>query len=307
VTRVAAVDCGTNSIRLLVADLAGDRLVDVHREMRVVRLGEGVDRTGAFAAAAVERTLAALADYARLATDLGAERLRMVATSAARDAANAGEFLDAAERVLGTRPEVISGDEEARLSFAGATAGLPSGAGDGPPYLVVDIGGGSTEFVLGDQAGVRAARSVDIGCVRLTERALHADPPTDDELRKATSVMDDAISVAARGVPLSDASTLVAVAGSATTVAAVARALPEYDPDVIHGTVLSAADVHDTARRLLAMTHAERAALPVMHPGRVDVIGAGALILSRVVAALGVPRVVISEHDILDGIAMSLA
>jgi len=306
VTRVSAIDCGTNSIRLLVADVQDAALTDVVREMRVVRLGEGVDRTGRFSDAALVRTLDALREYARRSRDLDAVRVRMVATSATRDATNRDEFLDAATEVLGVRPEVISGDEEARLSFVGAVAGLPAGAGSGPPYLVVDIGGGSTEFVLGHQE-VEAARSVDIGCVRLTERALLSDPPLQQEISTATDLIDAAIADAAETVAVRDASTLVAVAGSATTVAAVALELPAYDPDVIHGSVLSAEQVHATAQRLLTMTKADRAALPVMHPGRVDVIGAGALILSRVVALSGANDVVISEHDILDGIAYSLA
>jgi exopolyphosphatase/guanosine-5'-triphosphate,3'-diphosphate pyrophosphatase len=305
VTRVAAIDCGTNSIRLLVADVHDGALSDVLREMRVVRLGEGVDRTGRFSDAAVGRTLAALGDYADSARDLGATKVRMVATSAARDAVNRDDFLDAAREVLGVRPEVISGDEEARLSFQGALAGLPRGVGRGAPYLVVDIGGGSTEFVMGDR-DVEAARSVDIGCVRLTERALLTDPPTQQEIDTATAHADEAIGRAGETVPVRKASTLVAVAGSATTVAAVAMQLQAYDPDVIHGTVLSAGQVHETAGRLLTMTRAERAALPVMHPGRVDVIGAGALILARVVELSGAGEVVISEHDILDGIALSL-
>ena len=304
-TRVAAIDCGTNSIRLLVADVEGGSLVDVVRRMTVVRLGEGVDRTGVFSAAAIARTMTALRDYAGKSRTLGAERVRMVATSAARDAGNSAEFLDAATEVLGVRPEVISGDEEARLSFRGAVAGLPSDAGNGPPFLVVDIGGGSTEFVLGTEA-VTAARSVDIGCVRLTERTLASDPPGAAEIEAATRLVDEVIASAAQTVPVRDAATLVGVAGSATTVAAVALDLPAYDPVAIHGTVLSAAQVHEVAHRLMVMPRAVRAAMPVMHPGRVDVIGAGALILSRIVVLSGAGKVVISEHDILDGIALAL-
>ena len=305
-TRVAAVDCGTNSIRLLVADVAGDELVDVVRRMTVVRLGEGVDRTGRFSATAIARTIEALRSYAQDIASLGAERVRMVATSAARDAANRDEFLDAATHVLGVRPEVISGDEEARLSFLGATRGLPRDVRNGPPYLIVDIGGGSTELVQGVD-GVDAALSVDIGCVRLTERALPSDPPPTAQVQAASRLVDDMLAAAERAVPVRDAATLVAVAGSATTVAAVALGLPAYDPVAIHGAVLTAGQVHVVADTLLAMTRAERAALPVMHPGRVDVIGAGALILSRVLELTGVDEVVISEHDILDGIAWSLA
>jgi exopolyphosphatase/guanosine-5'-triphosphate,3'-diphosphate pyrophosphatase len=305
VTRVAAVDCGTNSIRLLVADVTGATLVDVVRRMTVVRLGEGVDRTGRFSAAAVARTMAALRDYAEEIRALGAERVRMVATSAARDAANRDEFLDAAREVLGVRPEVITGQEEARLSFRGAVAGLPADAGNGPPFLVVDIGGGSTEFVQGTDA-VEAARSVDIGCVRLTERSLPSDPPAAAEIEAASRLVDEVIAEVALTVPVREAATLVAVAGSATTVAAIALGLPAYDPVAIHGSVLTAAQVHEVADQLLAMPRARRAAMPVMHPGRVDVIGAGALILSRIVELADVDEVVISEHDILDGIAWSL-
>jgi exopolyphosphatase/guanosine-5'-triphosphate,3'-diphosphate pyrophosphatase len=305
VTRVAAVDCGTNSIRLLVADVTGATLVDVVRRMTVVRLGEGVDRTGRFSAAAVARTMAALQDYAEEIRALGAERVRMVATSAARDAANRDEFLDAAREVLGVRPEVITGQEEARLSFRGAVAGLPADAGNGPPFLVVDIGGGSTEFVQGTDA-VEAARSVDIGCVRLTERSLPSDPPAAAEIEAASRLVDEVIAEVALTVPVLEAATLVAVAGSATTVAAIALGLPAYDPVAIHGSVLTAAQVHEVADQLLAMPRARRAAMPVMHPGRVDVIGAGALILSRIVELADVDEVVISEHDILDGIAWSL-
>jgi exopolyphosphatase / guanosine-5'-triphosphate,3'-diphosphate pyrophosphatase len=306
VTRVAAIDCGTNSIRLLVSDVTADGvMVDVVRRMTIVRLGEGVDRTGLFSAEAIARTLEALRSYADEIASLGAERVRMVATSAARDAANRDEFLGAAAEVLGVRPEVISGDEEARLSFAGATSGLAADAGSGPPFLVVDIGGGSTEFVQG-ATSVEASRSVDIGCVRLTERSLPSDPPTAAEIEAASRLVDGVLAGAAETVPVRDAATLVAVAGSATTVAAVALGLAAYDPSAIHGSVLTAVQVHEVADQLLAMTKARRAALAVMHPGRVDVIGAGALILSRVVELTDVDEVVISEHDILDGIARSL-
>ena len=303
--RVAAIDCGTNSIRLLVADLSDGALVDVCRRMTVVRLGEGVDRTGAFSAAAIAPTLDALRSYAKEIASLDVVRVRMVATSAARDAANRDDFLDAAREVLGVRPEVISGDEEARLSFLGVTRGLPARVGSGSPFLVVDIGGGSTELVLGDEA-VTAARSVDIGCVRLTERSLPSDPPGAAEVEAASRVVDEVLASALETVPVRDAGTLVAVAGSATTVAAIALGLDAYDPHKIHGSVLTAVQVHDVADQMLAMTRVRRAALPVMHPGRVDVIGAGALILSRVVELTDVEEVVISEHDILDGIAWSI-
>ena len=304
-TRVAAIDCGTNSIRLLVADVTGSVLVDVVRRMTVVRLGEGVDRTGVLAASAIDRTLTALRSYAEEIAGLDVSRVRMVATSAARDAANRDEFLDAAGEVLGVRPEVITGDEEARLAFRGTTSGLPADVGNGPPYLVVDIGGGSTELVLGGSS-VTAATSVDVGCVRLTERSMPSDPPGAAEVSAAAGVVDAALAAALEVVPVRDAATLVAVAGSATTVAAVALGLVAYDPGAIHGAVLTAAQVHEVADQLISMPRAERAAMAVMHPGRVDVIGAGALILSRVIELTDVDEVVISEHDILDGVALSL-
>ena len=305
-TRVAAVDCGTNSIRLLVADVdpvAGTQ-VDLDRRMEVVRLGQGVDRTGRLAPDALARTLAALAAYAHRAADLGVERTRMVATSATRDASNREVFVRGVVDVLGVPPEVVTGDEEARLSFTGATRGLPADVTG--PHLVVDIGGGSTELVLGDAAGVRAAISVDVGCVRLTERHLHGDPPTGEQVAAARSDVDAALDRAAAVVPLGEARSLVGLAGSVTTVAGIALDLPAYDPERIHHSRLSSADVHRVARDLLASAHATRAEVPVMHPGRVDVIGAGALVLARIVDRVGLPEVVVSEHDILDGIAWSL-
>ncbi|MDQ1746502.1 MAG: exopolyphosphatase / guanosine-5-triphosphate,3-diphosphate pyrophosphatase [Frankiaceae bacterium] len=305
-TRVAALDCGTNSLRLLISDVDGERLADVVREMEIVRLGEGVDETGRFAAAALDRTFRVVEQYADAIRAHGAERVRMVATSATRDAANRDEFLDGVRSRLGVVPEVVSGDEEAALSFVGATFEL-RGTGRFPaPYAVCDIGGGSTEFVLGDDAGVRAARSVDIGCVRMTERHLRDDPPGAAQVAAATSDIDAAVALAATTVPLGDARTLVGLAGSVTTVAALVLGLPAYDPERIHHARLSAAEVAETAASLLAMGRAERAALGPMHPGRVDVIGAGALVLDRVMRAGGFAEVVVSEHDILDGIARSL-
>ena len=302
--RVAAIDCGTNSIRLLVADVdtATDRLVDVDRQMQIVRLGQGVDRTGVLDAAALERTLNAVDGYASRISELGAGAVRFVATSATRDAANREEFVDGVRLRLGVEPEVISGDEEARLSFVGATAGL---TGLTPPVLVVDIGGGSTEFVHGTRTP-DAARSVDVGCVRMSERHFHHDPPLPSEVSAARDDVDAAIRDAAATVPLRDVGTLVAVAGTATTVAAIALGLPEYDAAAIHGSVIDAADVHRIAEDLLYRPRQSRAAMPVMHPGRVDVIAAGALVLSAVVAYTGVARLVVSEHDILDGIARSV-
>lgn len=301
--RVAAIDCGTNSLRLLVADVAGDRLVDVHRQMRVVRLGQDVDRTGELAPAALERTRAVLEDYAVRVRELGAERTRMVATSATRDARNRDAFVAMVRSILGTDPEVVSGEQEAQLSFAGATAGLDPAQG---PFLVVDIGGGSTEFVLGG-AQVEAAISVDIGCVRLTERHLHSDPPTAAEVATAERDVDAALEAVRASVPVQRAGLAVGVAGTATTVAAHALHLPAYLADRTHHARLSAPEVARACDDLVWMPRQARAALPYMHPGRVDVIGAGALVLRRTVDRLGLPHILICETDILDGIAWSLA
>ncbi|RKS68627.1 exopolyphosphatase/guanosine-5'-triphosphate,3'-diphosphate pyrophosphatase [Motilibacter peucedani] len=306
--RVAAIDCGTNSIRLLVADVdpQAGTLVDLDRRMEVVRLGQGVDRTGRLAPEALDRTLDATVRYAGAIDAFGADAVRFVATSASRDAENRDDFVDGVRAILGIEPEVVSGEEEAALSFAGATRELAADGVPGP-YLVADIGGGSTELVLGDGSGVRAARSVDVGCVRLTERHFAADPPTRAQVAAAREDAEAAISLAAQTVPLREARTLVGVAGSVTTVAAMALDLPGYDSRAIHRARISADDVRDVTERLLSSTAAERAALPFMHPGRVDVIGAGALLLAALVDRLAAGEVVVSEHDILDGIAWSLA
>jgi exopolyphosphatase/guanosine-5'-triphosphate,3'-diphosphate pyrophosphatase len=303
VTRVAAIDCGTNSIRLLVADLPpdGGPLTDVTRRMEIVRLGEGVDRTGVLAPAAIERTRVALASYVAAIKDLGATRTRMVATSASRDARNAEEFRAMVEATLGQPPEVVTGDEEARLSFTGAVRGLPPAR-----YLVVDIGGGSTEFVVG-AATVERALSVDVGCVRMTERHLHSDPPSASEIAAATADIEAAVDRALAAVGGGPAEQVVGLAGSVTTVAAIALDLPRYQPERIHHSRIPTADVARVTARLLGMTRAERLALPVMHPGRADVIGAGALILRIILDRAGAGTVIASEHDILDGIAWSLA
>lgn len=308
--RVAAIDCGTNSIRLLVADITGGRVDDVVRRMEIVRLGQGVDRTGRLSAEALARTFGALDDYAGVIEQTGAVRVRMVATSATRDAANRDEFVEGVRRRIGVAPDVVSGEEEAALSFAGATADL-AGADWPAPYLVCDIGGGSTEFVLGDAAddeagGVHASMSVDVGCVRMTERHLRDDPPTAAQVQAAADDIDDAVRRADAAIGFAAAGTLVGLAGSVTTVVALALGLDAYDPARIHHARISAAQVHEIAQGLLAMTHAERAALAVMHPGRVDVIGAGALVLDRVLVGTGLDAVVASEHDILDGIALSV-
>jgi len=316
IKRVAAVDCGTNSLRLLIADVDADRhtLTDVERRMEIVRLGQGVDATGMLAPEALDRTLRVLADYAKQIDSAEARAVRMVATSATRDAANAADFTAGVRRTLGITPEVISGDEEARLSFAGATAEL-GGDGDpnqpAPPYLVVDIGGGSTEFVLGGNGLVAAtdlaAISVDIGCVRLTERHLHSDPPAVTEVQAATADIDRALAAIAAAIPVPDARTLVGLAGSVTTVTAIALGLAAYDPARTHHARISAGSVHAVTGQLLGQTREQRAAIGSMHPGRVDIIGAGALILDRIVQRFGFADVLTSEHDILDGIAWSLA
>jgi exopolyphosphatase / guanosine-5'-triphosphate,3'-diphosphate pyrophosphatase len=303
--RVAAIDCGTNSIRLLIAEGGPVGLSDVHREMRVVRLGEGVDETGRLAPAAIERTRLALVDYAERIRSLGATDVRMVATSASRDAANADEFRATVQQTLGVEPEVISGLAEAELSFAGAVAGLP---GVADPLLLADIGGGSTELVLGVPvpAEVTAAYSMDVGCVRMTERHLHDDPPTEAQVQAALADLRGALQAAVADVPVGKAAAFVGVAGTVTTIAALALDLPAYDPDAIHGSVIDYQQVAEVTDRLLRMPRSERAALPVMHPGRVDVIGGGALVLRTVMDFAGVREVIASEHDILDGIAMSL-
>jgi len=325
--RVAAIDCGTNSVRLLIADAdpAAGRLAELDRRMEIVRLGQGVDATGRLAPDALARTLGALDGYARLIKEAGVQAVRMVATSATRDAANAAEFVGRVTAVLGTAPEVLSGGDEARLSYTGATAELPGSAGG--PYLVVDIGGGSTEFVLGGArqaggpgagssapgAGAQApmgslmAVSVDIGCVRLTERHLRSDPPAAAEIAAAAADIDAALDAVAEMMRAAQAATLVGLAGSVTTLAGLVLGLPRYDSAAIHHARMSAAQVAEQTRSLLAQTRDERARLPVMHPGRVDVIGGGALVLDHVMRRFGFAEVLVSEHDILDGIAWSLA
>lgn len=306
--RVAAVDCGTNSIRLLIADVFPDGgEVEIERRMRIVRLGQGVDATGRLGGEALARTFAACDEYAELITEFGATEVRFVATSATRDASNREEFADGVRARLGVEPEVVSGDEEAGLSFRGATRVVAEFAPTHrKPYLVVDIGGGSTEFVLGAEI-VTAARSVDIGCVRMTERHFHDDPPRPAQIAEAKRDIDAAIDLAAQGVDFTQAQTLVGVAGSVTTIAALALGLETYDRARVHLSRVGVGEVRRIAAELLAMTHEERAAHAVIHPGRVDVIGAGALVLVQIMDRLGLPEIVVSEHDILDGIALSLA
>ena len=308
--RVAAVDCGTNSLRLLLADVdpRHAELTDVIRRMEIVRLGQGVDQAGRLAPEALARTMTVLREYADVIARSGAQAVRMVATSATRDADNAAEFVRLVKEVLGVAPEVLTGDEEAVLSFTGATAELAAGPDPGP-FLVADIGGGSTEFVLGLPRGDDPpwAISVNVGCVRMTERHLHGDPPADQEVAAAVADIDAALDTVAAAVPARDARTLVGLAGSVTTIAAIAMGLPAYDAARIHHARVAAADVHAVTRRLLTQTRAERAAIGVMHPGRADVIGGGALVLDRLMHRFGFAGVLVSEHDILDGMAWSLA
>lgn len=302
-TRVAAFDCGTNSLRLLVADLdvERERAVDVVRDMQIVRLGEGVDRTGRISEAALRRALDAVEEYAGVAEKHGAERLRFCATSAARDAENVQDFLDGVRNRIGVDAEVIDGDEEARLSFAGATRGMRASLP--APYLVVDVGGGSTELVLGEH-DVIAQQSIDIGSVRITERHLHGDPPTRDQIEAAIADIDGALDDTT--VPLDDAAAVIGVAGTVTTVAAGALRLTAYESALIHHSIIDTASVQGTVAELLTMSIDQRKALGYMHPGRADVIGGGGLILARLLRRTPVYSVLVSEHDILDGIAWSL-
>ena len=314
--RVAAIDCGTNSIRLLIADVKDKdghlELKDRVREMRIVRLGQGVDATGWLAEAALARTFAAAEEYARLITKHKVDAVRFVATSATRDAGNRQVFVDGIRSRLGVTPEVVSGDEEAALSFRGA---LNAAAGLTPEdrVLVVDLGGGSTECVLGSPDHVIAARSVDVGCVRMTERHLGSNPPTEEQQRLVLRDVDEAMDTVARTVPLELTTRLVGVAGTVTTVSAMAMGLSRYDEDRINGGVLGSDVVIRACRELTGMTREERAELGFMHEGRVDVIGAGALVWRRIIERVSdatngrVSTVTASEHDILDGIALSLA
>lgn len=297
---IAAIDCGTNTIKLLIGSMP-EVLV---RTSRMVRLGEGVDRTARLGEAALERTFAAIDEYAALIAEHGVERIRFCATSATRDAANATEFGDGVLARLGVRPEVLSGAEEAALAFDGALRSLPEAVGE---VLVVDIGGGSTELVLGSAADrvVEQGHSMDIGSVRLHERHVAGDPPTGAEVAAIVADIDAALD--ACPVDAARATTVVGVAGTITTVAAGVLRLPAYDRDAIDHRSLGVDEVHAMVERLVAMTREERLALPWMHPGRADVIDAGALILSRVLRRTGVSTLVVSESDILDGIAWSLA
>jgi exopolyphosphatase / guanosine-5'-triphosphate,3'-diphosphate pyrophosphatase len=314
VSRVAAIDCGTNSIRLLIADAEDGpgRLRDLHRETRIVRLGQGVDATGQFAPDALARTRTALSDYAALLQAHRVEKVRMVATSAARDVGNRDEFFAMTADVLGAVipgavAEVITGSEEASLSFHGAVDELDSA---GAPFVVVDLGGGSTEIVLGESAVV-ASYSADIGCVRLTERCLHSDPPTPEEVAAARRVVRERLDIALQAVPVEGARTWVGLAGTMTTLSALAHDMSTYDAAAIHLSRVAEDDLLAVCDRLIGMTRSQRAALPPMHEGRADVIGGGAIVVQELARELreraGIAELTVSEHDILDGIALSIA
>ncbi|MCW2848799.1 MAG: Ppx/GppA family phosphatase [Marmoricola sp.] len=304
-TRVAAFDCGTNSLRLLVADIdvAAGTSTDLVREMRVVRLGQGVDRTGRIAEASLERVFTAVEEFMELVQAHDVREIRFCATSAARDAENAQYFLDGIQERTGVMPEVLDGDAEARLSFAGSTRELPPLP---EPMLVLDIGGGSTELILGLADGtIVAAESLDIGSVRLNERHLACDPPTKDEIAAAVADIDRALDGCS--VDPAAAGAVIGVAGTVTTLAAGVLDLSAYESAVIHHSVLRPDAVQGVVARLLSMLVEQRKALPYMHPGRADVIGAGGLILDRILRRTSVSSMLVSEHDILDGIAWSLA
>jgi exopolyphosphatase/guanosine-5'-triphosphate,3'-diphosphate pyrophosphatase len=302
VSRVAAIDCGTNSIRLLIADITGDNFKEVLRTMEIVRLGQGVDQNKAFHPDAIDRTLSAVRLFKDQIAGKGVEKIRFCATSATRDATNRNLFIDGVREILGIEVEVIPGEEEAELSFIGATKELRQ---SDAPFLVADIGGGSTEFVFGNEK-VDFAKSVNIGCVRMSERHLNTQPPSMAQIAQAIVDIDIAITQAAAVVPITTAKTLVAVAGTATTVAAAALELTDYDRHMIHLSRISDSNVHKVAASFQSMNKDQIASLGFMHPGRVDVITAGSLVLSRIMAATGASEFVASESDILDGMAWSL-
>jgi len=301
-SQVAVIDCGTNSIRLLIAEISGSNFKEVIRTMEIVRLGQGVDENKAFHPDAINRTLLAVKSFKEIIDKNKVDKIRFCATSATRDAMNRNLFIDGVRDILNVQVEVIPGEEEAALSFTGATYQLDQDSG---PFLVVDIGGGSTEFVYGDKK-VISAKSVNIGCVRMSERHLTNQPPTMDQIASAIVDIDIAITQAAVSVPINSAKSLIAVAGTATTVAAAALDLSKYDRDLIHLSKISADKVHKVAQMFQSMNKSEISALPYMHEGRVDVITAGSLVLSRVMAATGAAEFVASESDILDGMAFSL-
>lgn len=304
-TRVAAFDCGTNSLRLLVADIDPDEgtSAELVRELRIVRLGQGVDRTGRIADASLQRVFGAVEELMAIVLEHDVTQIMFCATSAARDAENAADFLTGTRDRTGVEPEVLDGDAEARMTFAGATRSLPPLPG---PLLVVDIGGGSTELILGTADGtVVGAESLDIGSVRLNERHLAGDPPSKEEIAAAVEDIDAALDGCC--VDPAGAGAVIGVAGTVTTLAAAVLDLGSYDRTVIHHSVLRPDAVQGAASRLLALDVGQRKALPYMHPGRADVIGAGGLILDRILRRTTVSSMLASEHDILDAIAWSAA
>ncbi len=296
---VAAIDCGTNSVRLLVSD--GTQTLS--RLMRITRLGKGVDATGRLDPDAVERTLDVLVEYRAEMDRLGATRVRMAATSASRDASNRDEFFDRAEQILGSRPELLSGDEEAEASFRGATAGL---ADDDGPFVVIDIGGGSTEFAVGGTR-MEGAVSVDMGCVRITEKYLHGDPPQAEELSNALSIVEQHLQDVQRVLPgVSAPPRFIGLAGTVTNVAAVEIGLAEYDPDAIHHFVLSHEAAEDVFRTLATESLADRLHNPGLGAQRADVIVGGCCVLVQIFRTFGFEECLVSESDILDGLVMGL-
>lgn len=314
-TRVAAVDCGTNSIRLLISEVQADgKIRDIARTMEIVRLGQGVDATGEFAPEALERTRVALEGYVKQMKFEKVQHVRMVATSATRDAKNQDEFFEMTAQLLGqiesgAKAEVITGEEEALLSFKGAVADLRSERG---PYCVIDLGGGSTEFVVGTIDGdILGAHSAQMGCVRLTERIMRTDPPTDSEIEIAEDYVEERMQEVEKIVPISSAKTFVGCAGTFTTLSALAQGLESYDPDAIHGSELRFDALRVLTRQLMGQPSATRALNPVIHPGRADVIGGGSVAVEGIIKMIernsDASSFFISEKDILDGIVAGIA
>lgn len=303
--KIAAIDCGTNSIRLLIMDYqkADQTLTEIIREMRIVRLGEGVDKTKSFSEAALTRTKAAIEEYAKLIEHYSVEKIRFVATSATRDANNRDIFFAIVKKALGIEAEVITGEEEAALSFAGATRSLASKL-EGP-FLVIDLGGGSTELVVGQQ-NPTTAYSMNVGCVRMTERHAPGGNPTDSQEQAIRADVRAALAAAREKVDFSNVKTVIGVAGTVTTVAAHALKIDKYDPNVLHGAAISSQQVSQTAADFIKFSFEERAALPYMHPGRVEVITAGAIVLDEIIKEIKANKLIASERDILDGVAWSI-
>ena len=299
-TRAAAIDVGTNSVRLLVADRTADGLIEIERDLVITRMGEGVDASRKLDDAALDRTVRAIEDYHRRASDAGAGIVRIAATSAVRDSLDRDRFVEAVRNATGNEPEILTGEREAQLSFLGAVNELEQ---DGP-FLVLDVGGGSTEFVRGSR-DVEAWTSLDIGSVRLTERYITADPPSRTELDAVAADADEAVDDAKREVG-DEAAVLIGLAGTITTMAAVSLGLDRYDRDRIHHATLAAREVRRITDMLAGMTDAERRKLPVMPPGREDVIVAGALITLRVMEGFGFDELIVSEADLLDGLILDL-